>query len=115
MRTIKITTTNKAAKAIADKLLADHIPHRLTITETETVQAQHVVPPQNYPGLRVLIDGCDEVIAVYHLDSQHNIERLIADGEFSMDAVYTSYEGDTYIGGICTTTGTPIMAMINDL
>ena len=115
MRTIKITTTNKAAKTIADKLLADHIPHHLTVTETETVQVQHVVPPQNYPGLRVLIGDCDEVIAVYHLDSQANIERLITDGEFAMDAVYTSYEGNTYIGGICTITGTPLMAMINDL
>lgn len=115
MKTIKITTTNKAAKTIADKLLSDNIPHRLTITETETVQVQHVVPPQNYPGLRVLIGDFDEVIAVYHLDSQASIERLIADGEFEMDAVYTSYEGNTYIGGICTVTGTPLMAMINDL
>ena len=115
MRTIKITTTNKAAKTIADKLLSDHIPHRLTITETETVQVQHVVPPQNYPGLRVLIGDYDEVIAVYHLDSQANIERLIADGEFAMDALYTTYDGNSYIGGINIITGTPIMAMINDL
>ena len=32
-----------------------------------------------------------------------------------MDAVYTSYEGNTYIGGINIITGTPIMAMIHDL
>ena len=115
MRTIKITTTNKAAKAIADKLLSDRIPHRLTITKTETVQVQHVVPPQNYPGLRVLIGDYDEVIAVYHLKSQAHIEGLITDGEFAMDAVYTSYEGNTYIGGINTRTGTPCIAMIHDL
>ena len=115
MRTIKITTTKKAAKAIAEKLLDDNTPHRLTITETETVQVQHVVPPQNYPGLRVLMGDYDEVIAVYHLESQAHIEDLIADGEFEMDAVYTSYEGNTYIGGINIITGTPIMAMIHDL
>lgn len=115
MRTIKITTTNKAAKTIADKLLTDHIPHHLTVTETETVQVQHVVSPQNCPGLRVLIGDYDEVIAVYHLESQANIEGLIADGEFAMDALYTSYEGNTYIGGINIITGTPIIAMINDL
>ena len=115
MRTIKITTTNKAAKIIADKLLADHIPHHLAITETEAVQVQQVVPPQNYPGLRVLIGDYDEVIAVYHLESQSHIEGLIADGEFAMDALYTSYDGNSYIGGINIITGTPIMAMINDL
>lgn len=115
MRTIKITTTNKAAKAIADKLLTDNIPHRLTITETETVQVQHVVPPQNYPGLRVLIGDYDEAICVYHLESQSHIEGLISKGEFDLDAVYRSYEGNTYIGGINNQTGTPIIAMINDL
>lgn len=115
MRTIKITTTNKAAKAIADKLLADHTPHHLTITETETVWVQHVVPPQNYPGLRVLIGGCDEVLGAYHFESQGHIEALISDGDFYMEAIYTSYEGDTYIAGTNIQTGTPIMALIHDL
>lgn len=115
MRTIKITTTNKAAKTIADKLLADNIPHQLTVTDTETGQVQHVVEPPNYPGLRVLIGDHDEVIGVYHLVSQHHIESLISDGEFSLDAVYRSYENNIYIVGINIQTGTPIMTMTNDL
>lgn len=115
MRTIKITTTNKAAKTIADKLLSDHIPHHLTITETETVQVQHVVPPPNYPGLRVLIGDYDEVLGAYHLESQSDIEALIAAGNFYMEAVYTSPEGNTYIAGTDIHTGTPLIAMIHAL
>lgn len=115
MRTIKITTTNKAAKAIADRLLAENIPHHLAVTETEVVQVQRVVAVPNYPGVRVLIDDIDDPIAVYHLESQHSIEQMIDDGDFDMDALYQSYDGFTYIGGTCIQTGTPIMAMINDL
>ena len=115
MRTIKITTTNKASNAIANRLLAEHIPHHLVVSETEAIQVQHVVAVPNYPGVRVLIDDTDDPIAVYHRDSQHNIALMIDDGDFAMDALYRSYDGTTYIAGICIQTGTPIMAMINDL